>query len=266
MAPFRFAHVAPQLSVAHVHVLTQSNPCLSMSAKRRKHSLIYESVLEYLKGQLLDGRFRPGDQLPTVAELSDQLDVGQASVREAYRILENRGVLEVTQGRGTFVSTAILDDADLLSRFKLNEHPSRIHVLEARKILEPSIAALAAERATLAEADAILKAAKESEGREPDFEEWTEINIRFHDLVVSAAHNPVLAHMLTAVHDLIRDSWPRADQIPSTPEKATHFHKLIALAIKDGDANSAHTLMYQHIETFTRDLRRYVEVREGPSD
>lgn len=230
-----------------------------MSRRRRKHSLIYESVVEYLKGKLLDGTFRPGDRLPTVTELAEQLDVGQASVREAYRVLESVGVLEVTQGRGTFVSSAILDGSDLLSRFKLREYPSRIHLSEARKLLEPGIAALAARRATPAEAGAILKATKESEAQQPDFEEWIKINIRFHDLIVSAAHNPVLAHMLTAVHDLIRDSRPRADEIPSTPEKAIHFHKLIALAIKEGDADSAHTLMYQHIESFERDLRRYLE-------
>lgn len=236
-----------------------------MSKRRRKHSLIYETVVEYLKGELLDGTFKPGDRLPTVTELAEQLDVGQASVREAYRVLESMGILEVTQGRGTFVSSAILNGGDLRQRFKLTEQPSRMHLSEARKLLEPGIAALAAERATPAEADAILKAAEESEIQQPSFDEWVEINIRFHDLIVSAAHNPVLAHMLTAVHDLIRDSRPRSDQISSTPEKAIHFHKLIALAIKEGDADSAHTLMYQHIEAFERDLQRYLERKRESS-
>ncbi len=219
-----------------------------------KRPLIYESVLEHIKARLLKGELEPGSRLPTVAVLAKQLDVGTASVREAYRILESQGILEVTQGRGTFVSSAIRDSGDVFRHFQLAEHESLAHLLEARKLLEPGIAALAAQRATIAEADAIVDAAQGAEQSPPNVDDFAEENIRFHDLLASAAHNPVAARMLTAIHDLIRDVQPLAAQIPDSAEQAIHFHKLIAIAIKAGNPDAAHAFMCQHIERFEEAL------------
>ena len=88
---------------------------------RRKRSLIYETVLEYIKGQLLTENIKPGERLPTVAALADKLGVGQASVREAYRVLETMGILEVRQGRGTTVARTILDTGEFNVTIDLSE-------------------------------------------------------------------------------------------------------------------------------------------------
>lgn len=235
-----------------------------MLSKQRERSLIFESVVETIKGDLLRGELKAGDRLPTIAEYSEQFKVGQASVREAYRILENMGILEITQGRGTYVSSTIISIRDVLRRFQFAEKPSRVHLLEARKLLEPGVAALAALRATAVEADAILEAVEKEEQLRPKAAEWVELNIGFHGLIVSGAHNPVLAQMLTAIHSLIRDSEPQAAQLPIVREKGKHFHKLIALAIKEGNPEAARALMYQHIESVEHELGRLTET-EGAS-
>jgi GntR family transcriptional repressor for pyruvate dehydrogenase complex len=236
-----------------------------MAGTSNKRPLIYESVLEHIKARLLKGELEPGSRLPTVAVLAEQLDVGTASVREAYRILESQGILEVTQGRGTFVSSAISDSGDVFRHFQLAEHESLAHLLEARKLLEPGIAALAAQRATTAEADAITDAAQAAEQSPPNVADFAEENIRFHDLVASAAHNPVAARMLTAIHDLIRDVQPLAAQIPDSAERAIHFHKLIAIAIKAGNPDAAHAFMCQHIESFEEALKHLKREDRGSS-
>lgn len=237
-----------------------------MVEQKRSNNLIYESVIEHIRADLLAGRLVPGSQLPTVAALAEQLGVGQAAVREAYRILQSRGILEVTQGRGTFVTDSIVNVDDMLDDFKFIEQPSRVHLLEARRLLEPGIAALAAERATAAEVEQILKLADISRADPPTPEEFQEINIAFHDAIVSAARNPVLKHMLAAVYDLIRTTRPVVNHyMPDAMQRAISSHKLIAAAINERDADAARVLMYQHIRVMEEQLLLATGEKE-PSD
>lgn len=233
-----------------------------MAAQQRR-KLIYETVLEHIKSEILQDRLKPGTRLPTVAVLAEQLEVNPASVREAYRVLESMGILEVTQGRGTFVaSAAVGDDGNLLRHFQLAGRESLTHLLEARKLLEPGVAALAAQRATESEANAILHATLEAEALNPNPYEWIELNIRFHDLIVSAAHNPVAAQMLAALYDTMRDVQPLAAQIPDTVAKALYFHKLIAQAIKAENPDAARAFMCQHIESFEEELNNFLQASD----
>src|SRR4029079_14493158 len=110
----------------------------------RPRSLIYESVLEALKRDLLGGALRPGDRLPTVTAMADRMGVARASVREAYRVLKNRGLLEVTQGGGTFVAALPMDGGGVLRQFRLADRETLAHLFEARLVLEPPITAFAA--------------------------------------------------------------------------------------------------------------------------
>ena len=183
-----------------------------------------------------------------------QLGLSQGSVREAYRALEHRGVLSVVQGRGTFVANDLGSNDDVLKRLQLHGGPSRAQLLEARRLLEPHAAALAAERASKAERDAILDASQAEDGRTLDVAEWTTHNLRFHHLIVLASHNPVIAQMVTAIYELFEKSEPHPAENPTVREKGKHFHRLIALAIAEGDASGAESLMYQHIESVEKIL------------
>jgi GntR family transcriptional repressor for pyruvate dehydrogenase complex len=227
-----------------------------MSARARKHSLIYETVLEYIKADLLQGNLQPGDRLPTVASLAQQLNVGLASVREAYRVLENMGILEVTQGRGTFVSARLSQGTGVLEQFQLAEQQTLEHLLEARKLIEPAVADLAAERATEAEARAILNAATKMEELARADKDFIDPDVAFDELIFVAAHNPVLANLLSALNHLLLDSRRLSSRLPGATEKATHYHKLIAHAIMDGNADGARNLMYQHLADVESDLAK----------
>lgn len=225
-----------------------------MVQRRPERLLAYEGIVEQIKNQLLTGELRPGDRLPTIAERAAQLGISQGSVREAYRVLESRGVLSVVQGRGTFVAENLGSNDDILKRLQLTSGPTRAQLLEARRLLEPHAAALAAIRATRAERDAILEASRAEDDRTLDVAEWTLHNMRFHHLIVLASHNPVIAQMVTAIYELFEKSEPHPAENPIVREKGKHFHRLIALAIAEGDADAAEKLMYQHIESVERIL------------
>jgi GntR family transcriptional repressor for pyruvate dehydrogenase complex len=71
-----------------------------------------------------------------------------------------------------------------------------------------------------------------------------------------AAHNPVVTKIFSVLNDLLLDSRRLSSRIPGATEKAIHFHKLIALAIKEGNVTTAQALMYQHVEDVERDILR----------
>src|SRR5207253_8975006 len=94
------------------------------------------------------GKLRPGDRLPPERELAARLQVSRASVREALRSLELQGLLSRRQGSGTFI--VALGQKELLRAFaRLTEEGQTLRdIFELRFLLEPSIAAMAARRAT----------------------------------------------------------------------------------------------------------------------
>jgi GntR family transcriptional repressor for pyruvate dehydrogenase complex len=231
----------------------------------RRRSLIYKTVLEHVKAELLGGGLRPGDRLPTVAALADSMGVSAAAVREAYRVLESMGLLDVTQGRGTFVAAIPADGPSILGRFQLADNQSLAHLFEVRLLLEPPIAALAAGRASAAERAAILATAREQERLQRDGLDFLEPDIRFHELLVVAAYNPVLARMTTAVNELLIDSRRRTMGIPGAAEKAASYHVLVALAVGNRDAEQARAVMEQHVRDVARDAGAAPAAASGAS-
>jgi GntR family transcriptional regulator, transcriptional repressor for pyruvate dehydrogenase complex len=219
----------------------------------RPRPLIYESVLEALKRDLLGGTLRVGDRLPTITAMAERMGVARASVREAYRVLQNMGLLEVTQGRGTFVASLPDAGSGVLRQFQLADGQTLAHLFEARLVLEPAIAAFAAERASRAEAGAIVDTAREQGQLQRDGRDFLGPDIRFHELLLTAAHNPVVGRMVSAVNELLLDSRRRTMTIPGAADKATSYHLLVAFAVRDRDPEQARAVMEQHVRDVSRD-------------
>jgi GntR family transcriptional regulator len=87
---------------------------------------IYLQIADQFERQIADGELKPGDQLPTVRELADQLEVNFNTVARAYRILDESGAISTQQGRGTYVieprarGRATLEE--IASRFAVQAH------------------------------------------------------------------------------------------------------------------------------------------------
>jgi GntR family transcriptional repressor for pyruvate dehydrogenase complex len=239
------------------------NPQHSTPAARRR-SLIYETVIEQIKGELLSGRVQPGDRLPTVSAMAARMAVSPASVREAYRVLASMGLLEVTQGRGTFVTALPSDGASILQHFQLAERQSLAHLFESRLVLEPQIAALAAERASPAEIEALLSTARDQDRLQREGRDFLEPDIRFHELLLTAAHNPVMGRMVSAVNELLLESRRRTLRIPGASVKAASYHTLVALAVRDRNAGQARALMEQHVRDVAIDAGAVAPGDGGP--
>src|SRR5215471_9293408 len=110
---------------------------------------IYEEIVKQVKVLITEGKLKSGDRLPPERELAEKFMVSRTSVREALRSLESRGLIEIRAGEGAFVRDISLEA--LIEPLALVILPHREGVgelFEARRLLEPAIAALAARRAT----------------------------------------------------------------------------------------------------------------------
>lgn len=206
-----------------------------------------EIVLDEFRRLIAEGMLRSGEQLPSEIELAESLGVGRSSVREAMRALQLLGVVEVIQGKGSFVrDPAILplmvDWARIASMSVISE------VMEARQFIEVALAQLAAERATDDDIAAIRAALEHSRDSVGDLPHSVEAGVNFHLALADAAHNEVLAHMYRAIRDLYIETARRTRITPAIAEGRLHDHEKLLQAIVNHDPQAAAQTMKAHLD------------------
>ncbi len=214
-----------------------------------------DAVVEQIEELILHGVLRSGDRLPPERDLVAQVDVSRPVLREAFKTLEERGLLTSRQGGGTFVADLIgtvfsSPIADLISR-----HPSANgDYLEFRRDFEGLTAAYAANRATDADKKILtriisgMEEAFETEDRHRE----AELDVEFHQAVGEAAHNLILLHTLRACYRLLASgvffSQLKLYHHPTARKTLLEQHRAIANAIIDGNADAARRASEEHID------------------
>lgn len=210
-----------------------------------QRSRLYEQLVERLLSLVHELDLQPGDRLPPERELSADLGVSRASVRQALVVLEVQGLIEVRHGEGAILRSSRPDDAVLSA---VEAHKRRLpDVIDAREALEVKIASLAAERRTkedLASIDAALDAmAAEIERGERGLDG----DQQFHSAVTAAARSELLADLMAGIANAVRESRLESLSQPNRPEISLASHREIAAAIRAGDADAAGLAMREHI-------------------
>lgn len=221
----------------------------------------YELVVEQIRRALALGRFSPGDMLPPERILTQQLGVSRTVVREAIRVLEGEGMLEVT--RGASGGSRVLPPAgeEKLSPEEVRAQCEEIdQVAEFRLAAECPAARFAAQRRSAAEAERILEllsrqdemleaieASEEESERARFTARFLELDNRFHMAIAAASHN----HYLTEAVEKIRIVMhrPVGTIFARTSDDVNYQHREIAEAIAAGDGETAAKAMADHIES-----------------
>lgn len=188
----------------------------------------------------------PGDRLPTETELSERLGVGRNTVREAIRILGSRNIITVRQGSGTFLSEkqGVADDP---FGFSLVENRRKLtrDLIQVRLILEPPIAALAAQNATEEEVESLREILLEIEGLIEKREDYAQKDVAFHEQIANCSHNSVMSNLVPVIGNGVAVF---AREVQRTEYKQTLIsHRAIYEAIRDGRAVDAQQAMYFHL-------------------
>src|SRR5262249_29814514 len=125
---------------------------------------------------------------------------------------------------------------------------------ETRRILEPELAALAAERGTVEELAEIELLARQMEEMAAQGIDFVEPDVRFHHQIAQAAYNPILYRMMESVNDLFMESRRLTSMEPGMTARAVRYHLLIAEALRDRNAPQARLLMLAHMNDILSSL------------
>jgi DNA-binding FadR family transcriptional regulator len=222
---------------------------------------LHRQVMRILIGEITSGALAEGEQLPREADLAAQHGVSRGVARECLRGLEERGLVRVKHGRGATVLPASewdTFDPDVLGAMLERSDSARIlgEYLECRSILEVEAAALAAERATsedleaLREAFRTMAAAAERARLNPAAEGlYQEADIAFHRTVIVATENRALARMTEPIHRGLSATVQRLARPEERFERGLPEHERILAAITDGDPDEARAAMRDHLRT-----------------
>lgn len=208
---------------------------------------VYLAVVEAIQQRIADGVWQPGQRLPSIPRLARELGVSTGSVREAARVLASRGLLRIEHGRGIFVAAAPDVPIDLYEHFKRVDVGSVLELFEARRLIEPELAALAAERGSDEELQAIHDLAVKMEHSASAGEDFIEPDIQFHQRIAAAARNIVLAGMMSSINELIVRGRELTVRLPGMTPRAVRYHLLIAEAILARKPLQARLLMFAHV-------------------
>lgn len=216
---------------------------------------LYEQLEQSLRQYVEERGLQPGDRLPSERVLAAALNVSRASLRQATVSLEVQGLLEVRHGGGIYVRSLDVDRErlqEMLTRRRLLPE-----VLEAREAIECMLAALAAQRRTEADLEAIDAALAAMTEEIEAGGIGIEADRRFHSAIAGAARNLLLLDVMDALAAPVQETRVESLSEPGRPLRSLTDHRRIAEAVRRQDSRAAERAMRKHLRVVsdTRLLR-----------
>ncbi|MDY6913135.1 MAG: FadR/GntR family transcriptional regulator [Planctomycetota bacterium] len=232
---------------------------MDVHAKTNISDRIADALLERI---MADG-LGAGQVLPSERELMHEFGVSRLACREALAKLRGMGIIQARHGKGAFL--ADLDNSSLtpaiLKLLRVHGHICSADVIDARLIIEPKAASLAARNANSAQRKGILNQVRDDLHNFEDSpivqraRRFGEIDLSFHQSIAAASGNPILPMLLKSMHELLlRIRLEALILNPDIASRALADHKKIALAIGARDAQAAEKAMKSHIRLRGKDL------------
>ena len=218
-----------------------------------------EQVADGIMNLIQETPYKAGDKLPTEKELCESTGAGRNTVREALKILASRNVLEIRQGAGTFVSEKQGIPDDPLGFSMVNDHVKLTRdLLQVRIMLEPQIAALAAQCAKEHEIKELEEILEEMEAAMKKREDYSELDTKFHTKIAQCTHNIVMENLLPVIGKGVAVF---AREVAQTEYDRTWIsHRKIFCYIRDHKPFEAEMEMQYHLLYNTS---RYEEEQSG---
>ena len=223
-----------------------------------------EQIAAQLHQALVAGALKPGDRLPSEAQLAEGFAVSRGTLREAVKLLRGQGLLETQRGSkgGHFVAKPRADDlaAELGRTFCIWFDIGEITVAEvdeARHIVERACVRLAAERATEDDLDEMRGILEAQADRDISLTEFLELDVAFHQAISVAARNHLLSLPMSAIH-IVR---PRTNTLirHHDRERVVAQHRTLLEAVGAGDADAAEAAILAHMSFLKAQRQEEVE-------
>ncbi len=221
---------------------------------------ICESVIEAIKKMIVVDGFNPGDKFYSEKELTTKLEVSRSSIREALRILEVTGQVNVIQGKGIFVSDTQGKRFKEFSTWLKKHEQSIKDNFEVRLIIEPKAARYAAEKATSGDIYKMEAACSEfaESVKKGNTEEAILCDHRFHNFLAGATKNKTLYVLMKAMTTTLADGWISSLYTPGRIQQTIYEHGDIVDAIKNNDRAGAENAMTRHLVNALHDITAHL--------
>ncbi len=217
-----------------------------------------EAIVEQIRTLIRGNQLRPGDRLPSERELCERLGVSRVTVREALRVLEAGGLVEIRVGArgGAFVTSPSSEQlgtglADLLRLAPI----TAVEVTEARLVLELGLVDKVIERATMSD----IAELRELTGRHLEAlgrgQYDMAMSAEFHRRLAACTHNSAIEMLVKSFHGpLLMSLREAATSAPLMGPRGAYEHRDLIEAIADRDVARTRAIMAQHIDRTARRL------------
>ena len=213
-----------------------------LSEEKNLPQKISEDIIELI----LEENLHPGDKLPNETILSQRLNAGRSSIREAMKLLASRNIVTIRQGSGTYIASSpgMVEDP-LGFTFISNKQKLITDLLEVRFLLEPSIAAMAATHADEKDIKKITALCDEVEFLLKNKQDHTKKDIEFHTAISLSSKNVVVPRLIPIINSSIPLFVETTGGI--LHQETIETHREIADAIAAHDPLRAQDAMYLHL-------------------
>lgn len=204
-----------------------------------------DRLVDALRQRIVGHELPPGARLREHA-LAEEFNVSRARIRDAFGILEERGLIERIPNKGALVTRLEADRIEEL--------------FEVREFLEAAMVRLATERSTPETWDRLLELFGDELGRavaENDFDAYTAAVSAFRETCIVEARNQTLKDLLDSLYDRIQAMTRRLVLVPGRAMEGFRQHQEILRAMRDGDADRAEQLKRENIRTAREWFQRF---------
>jgi GntR family transcriptional repressor for pyruvate dehydrogenase complex len=224
-----------------------------------KQNRIFQDVVQQIQEAIIQGRLKVGDRLPAERELKEMLQTSRSTLREALRVLEQKGLIEIKLGMGggavvkAVTSDAVAESLDLMIR---SQRVSLRHIAEFREHMEGDVVMLAARRMTPSDIDdleELLDEARQCVSRGVEaVSDFLAADEDIHHCFARITGNPIFISILKTIHENIRRYYDEF-LIMEEPEMRENLQDLedVVAAVKSGREETAAELVRAHVRRFS---------------
>jgi GntR family transcriptional repressor for pyruvate dehydrogenase complex len=223
-----------------------------------KKSRVSDFAIQQINHLITSGQLKPGDMLPSERKLMEQFKISRVPVREALRVLEMMGLVEVKPGRGIYVTAPDNSLFSPLRKWLSTQKEALVEHFEVRLLIEPRAAALSAMRATkdeIARMNQSMSAFVEAHAA-GNLIEMIRSDAELHQLIAAASGNRTLATLMSTFTTTLLEGWKGSLRTEGRGAKTVQEHTSIISAIEKGDAANAEKRMKKHLLNALSDLKK----------
>lgn len=219
------------------------------TGKQEKKKNVYISIIERIHAMIVAGEILPGDKLPPERKLAERFGVSRSNLRQAIQALAERGIIESRRGDGTYLLTNMESGPSVDAILEaITAHRNTLHeIIEFRRIMEPPIAALAAQRIDATTLDRLKVIACDQQRAFMVGRKATALDAEFHQILAESTCNGVLSRVMATIQALLNETRSEWLQSPDRRLTSVEGHLHIIDALEARDALMASLAMQEHI-------------------